>query len=262
MVKNMMGTFGIPEDQPIENSIITNALERAQKKIEGFNFDARRQVLKYDDVLDKQRKTIYKKRDRILEADNDELEDFVAELAEGDEDFQDQVASRRKALEDDAFFSAVRKISLQTIDTLWVEHLDTMEQTKQSVRLRSYGKEDPAVEYKKEGKKNFETLLTSINEQIKKLIPKVGEGEFNRERKKLQATKKQAQAAEKRGDGKKEKPQPKKKDTPTHPDGTEIGRNDKVIITKGGKEKTIKYKKAQLLIENDGWSLQGSARNS
>ena len=45
-VKNMMGTFGIPEDKPIENPLITNALERAQKKIEGYNFDARRQVLK------------------------------------------------------------------------------------------------------------------------------------------------------------------------------------------------------------------------
>ena len=53
-VKGMMGRFGIPEDQPIENSVITHSLESAQKKIEGFHFDSRKHVLAYDDVLNQQ----------------------------------------------------------------------------------------------------------------------------------------------------------------------------------------------------------------
>jgi preprotein translocase subunit SecA len=62
MIKTMMGRFGIPEDEPIENSHGDRALESAQTKIEGFNFDARKHVLEFDNVLDKQRRAIYDKR--------------------------------------------------------------------------------------------------------------------------------------------------------------------------------------------------------
>ena len=54
-VKNMMGKFGIPEDQPIEMKMLNNTLENAQTRIEGFHFDARKQILAYDDVLNQQR---------------------------------------------------------------------------------------------------------------------------------------------------------------------------------------------------------------
>lgn len=262
-VKQMMGTFGIPEDKPIENPLITNALERAQKKIEGYNFDARRQVLKYDNVLDEQRKAVYDKRDRILRGGNEAVRQYLENLSAEDQSFQETIEEKLETLDEDQFIEAVRRITLQTIDTLWVEHLDTMEETKQSVRLRSYGKEDPVVEYKKEGKRLFEDLLENIDKQVKKLVPKVGEGEFNRDRQKLQATKKKAETARKQGGGKNQdsqKPRPATSDTPTHPDGSEIGRNDRVVIAKDGKEKTIKYKRAKRLIEDDGWRLVESAQ--
>ena len=51
-----MGRLGIPEDQPIENRMLSKAIESAQSKIEGFNFDARKHLLEYDDVLNHQRK--------------------------------------------------------------------------------------------------------------------------------------------------------------------------------------------------------------
>ncbi len=66
MIKNMMGRFGIPEDEPIENKLVSRALESAQTKIEGFNFDSRKHVLEFDNVLDKQRRAIYDKRKRVL----------------------------------------------------------------------------------------------------------------------------------------------------------------------------------------------------
>ncbi len=67
-IKKLMGRFGIPEDQPIENKMVSRAIESAQAKIEGFHFDARKHVLEYDDVMNVHRETIYKKRNEILEA--------------------------------------------------------------------------------------------------------------------------------------------------------------------------------------------------
>jgi preprotein translocase subunit SecA len=69
-IKRLMEAMQIPEDQPIENKMISRAIESAQAKIEGFNFDTRKHVLEYDDVMNKQRETIYRKRDEILSLDN------------------------------------------------------------------------------------------------------------------------------------------------------------------------------------------------
>ena len=70
-IKNLMGKFGIPEDQPIENRMLSRAIESAQSKIEGFNFDARKHLLEYDDVLNHQRKIIYDRRRKILYGETD-----------------------------------------------------------------------------------------------------------------------------------------------------------------------------------------------
>jgi preprotein translocase subunit SecA len=69
-LKNIMDSLGLPEDQPIENRIISRTIENAQQKIEGFNFDIRKHVLEYDDVMNKQREVVYKKRRDILEMDD------------------------------------------------------------------------------------------------------------------------------------------------------------------------------------------------
>ncbi|KKT15109.1 MAG: Protein translocase subunit SecA [Parcubacteria group bacterium GW2011_GWC1_43_30] len=73
-IKKMMGRFNIPEDEPIENKLITNSLEKAQEKIEGFNFDARKHVLEFDDVLNFQRAIIYGHRRKILVGGQSEIE--------------------------------------------------------------------------------------------------------------------------------------------------------------------------------------------
>lgn len=69
-LKNMMNSLGLPEDQPIQNGIISKTIENAQSKIEGFNFDIRKHILDYDDVMNKQREVIYKKRKELLEKDD------------------------------------------------------------------------------------------------------------------------------------------------------------------------------------------------
>jgi len=72
-IKNLMGKFGVPEDQPIENAMVSRAIESAQSKIEGLHFDARKHVLEYDDVMNVHRETIYKKRNEILETKEQEV---------------------------------------------------------------------------------------------------------------------------------------------------------------------------------------------
>jgi len=77
-IKNMMSALGVPEDQPIKNSIISKSIESAQSKIEGHHFDSRKHVLEYDEVLNKHREVVYKLRKQILRAEN--AEDKIFEI--------------------------------------------------------------------------------------------------------------------------------------------------------------------------------------
>jgi len=79
-IASVMDRLGIEEDQPIEHSFITRAIENAQKKVEAHNFDIREHLLKYDDVMNKQREVIYQRRSEIL--NNDELKDTAKEMME------------------------------------------------------------------------------------------------------------------------------------------------------------------------------------
>ena len=79
-IKNMMGKLGIPEDEPIENKMVSSAIESAQAKIEGFNFDARKHILEYDDVMNKQRTAIYTRRRKLLFATPEEIESEAESL--------------------------------------------------------------------------------------------------------------------------------------------------------------------------------------
>ncbi|MDZ4244164.1 MAG: SEC-C metal-binding domain-containing protein, partial [Candidatus Doudnabacteria bacterium] len=82
-IKNLMAHLGMPEDEAIENKMVSGAIESAQEKIEGYNFDTRKHVLEYDDVMNKQRKAIYGRRFKILFADAVTIEKEVREILEG-----------------------------------------------------------------------------------------------------------------------------------------------------------------------------------
>jgi preprotein translocase subunit SecA len=68
--KGMMQKLGMQENEAIENALVTRAIENAQRKVEGHNFDIRKNLLDYDDVANDQRKVIYQQRAELLEADN------------------------------------------------------------------------------------------------------------------------------------------------------------------------------------------------
>jgi preprotein translocase subunit SecA len=167
----MMGRFNIPEDEPIENKIITNSLEKAQEKIEGFNFDARKHILEYDDVLNYQRNIIYNRRKKILVGEKDEIDSYLDEISEGlDEETKAKFDEKRAHLNKPELLDALRRLILQSIDMFWVDHLEMMDYLRGSVNLRAYGQRDPLVEYKKEGLRYFKDMEESIGRQVSEFL--------------------------------------------------------------------------------------------
>lgn len=81
-VKNLMETLGVPEDMPIENRMVSRSIESAQRKIEGHHFDMRKHLLEYDDVLNKHREAIYKRRREVLNAPEENLKEKILDLVE------------------------------------------------------------------------------------------------------------------------------------------------------------------------------------
>lgn len=194
IVKKMMNRFNIPEDQPIENSLISKSLESAQTKIEGFNFDSRKHVLEYDDVLNFQRKVVYERRRNILLGDISIIREKLDEII-FEEETPKIISEKIKQFGEAEFYRIVRTIMLQAIDMFWVDHLEMMDYLRGSVNLRAYGQRDPLVEYKKEGLQLFKGMQESINDQILKLIPHIGAGAFVAEEEKLKETQKQMKVA-------------------------------------------------------------------
>lgn len=172
-IKNMMGRLGIKEDEPIENRMITKSLEGAQEKIEGFNFDARKHVLEFDDVLNFQRKIIYSKRRNILMGSSQDILIYIREILVNAEETDKTTIEEKISKADDQYINTLRKVILQAMDMFWIEHLEVMDHMRSSVNLRAYGQRDPLVEYKKEGLQLFKTMQISIGEEIIKLIPQI-----------------------------------------------------------------------------------------
>ncbi len=170
-IKNMMGRFGLPEDQPIENRLISRTLENAQAKIEGFNFDARKHTLEYDDIMNHQRRSVYDRRRLMLMAPREEVQAFIDTLIEGVEDeMRERIVVKKKEIGEAAFIETARRIILYVTDLLWVEHLETMEYTRASVNLRAYGQREPLVEYKKEGLRLFREMDQAFKEEVVGLL--------------------------------------------------------------------------------------------
>ncbi len=229
----MMDTLHLPEDQPIQNKIISKTIENAQSKIEGFNFDIRKHVLDYDDVINKQREVIYKQRKEVLKAKetkniileyiNEEIKNVVAahyiseketwdtqkicdniknnidipqivqiKLNEIKEDkvknqaekngsmieyligfAKEAYNKKRQEIGVDNVNNVERSIILQTVDTMWMNHLDEIDYLREGIGLRGYGQRDPLVEYKKEAFLLFSHLLNNIRATIVQTIFKI-----------------------------------------------------------------------------------------
>lgn len=247
MIKNMMGTFKIPEDEPIMSGLITKSLETAQKRIEGFNFDSRKQVLAYDDVLNTQRLAVYKDRRTALLGSVDDIEARVQELVAGNEEAQAAFIEKQKEFGREMFAAVLRRLVLQVIDTFWLENLETMEYLRRSVSLRAYGQRDPLIEYRREGLAGFNAMQAGIAASVAEALPRIVPADDARIRLEEERTRRALVAASEGGAD----PAPSQ---PMRTEGKTYGRNDEVTIRKGEETQTLKYKKAEPLLAQ-GWTL-------
>lgn len=245
MIKNLMGTFKIPEDEPIESGLITRSLETAQRRIEGFNFDSRKQVLAYDDVLNTQRLALYARRRVPLLGSTAEFTAFLHELLKDHEVAKGAFEAKREALGDEVALALMRRLALQVLDMLWLEHLDTMEYLRRSVSLRAYGQRDPLIEYRREGLMRFKALEERIRDSFCAALPRIeiqDEARIRAEEEKARRTLLAASASRAEGSS-----------SPIVNTNAR-GRNDVVTIRKGDETQTLKWKKAEPLVA-EGWKI-------
>lgn len=225
MVKKMMGRLGIAEDEPIQSGMVTRALESAQEKIEGVNFDSRKHVLGFDDVLNHQRSIIYARRLAALTGDDGALLQSVRDhLAAAGADAS-LVEQKKESLGAPAFEASLRRVLLQAYDMFWIEHLDTMEHLRGSVNLRSYGGRDPFIEYRREGLRLFKDLESSLSAFVAEAVARIDVAPVSESRPALSVAL-----------------------------GNTYGRNDKVTITNGTETKEMKFKKAEEFL-GKGWHI-------
>lgn len=237
-IQSVMTTLRIPEDEPIQNGMITRALEKAQTKIEDFNFDARKHVLSYDDVLNIQRKSVYERRRLLLTGDDATVDAELARIGENEEAFAEMMEKKKVEL-GPMFYPMVRRFLLQSVDFLWVDHLEAMEYLRSSVNLRAYGQRDPLVEYKKEGLHLFQAMENIYAGNARQILPTLGmQGPVvSREEQAVVAAAKTITASSDSGAGK------------------TYGRNDRVVISNGNEQREMKYKKAESLLASGGWHI-------
>lgn len=279
-LQKMMSRLGLDDSTPIESKMVSRAVESAQKRVEGNNFDARKRILEYDEVLRKQREIIYNERNSIIDEEDssqvvdamlrstlqrsinyyintadDEPEyqpfiDYINDifLQEGDiteddikgkdaEDIFEVVWAKieaayqsQKDILEEQMNEFERMILLRSIDSHWTDHIDTMDQLRQGIHLRSYAQQNPLRDYQKEGHELFDIMMQNIEEDTCKFILKsVVQVEDNIEREK---TTEFGEAKHVSAEDGKEKVKPK-----PIVKGDQVGRNDDCPCGSGKKFK-------------------------
>jgi preprotein translocase subunit SecA len=271
-ISGIMNKLGMEEGEPIENALITRAIENAQSKVEGHNFEIRKQLLEYDDVMNQQREVIYQQRRETLTGENlrPSIETIIGEMAHNmamgiansqqhpeewdwsrlneavlkqfnfridspDADTLDGLTAEGLAqyIEDaalktyqereddigaDNMRSLERHIMLMTVDSLWKDHLLSMDHLKEGIGLRGYAQQNPLIVYKKEGFEMFQDMIARIKEETVGILYRVQLAE-SEPVEQLRQSQEQKMVFSSGGDG----PPPKKK--PVRNVQKKIGRN-------------------------------------
>lgn len=173
-IKMLMERLGLPDDQSIKHPLISRSIEQAQRKVEGHNFDIRKHLVEYDDIMNKHREVVYKKRKKILELDpkkNDWLHNEIESILEEKE--LENYSQKVEKIGIENARQLEKMIYLRTIDTLWIEHLNTMTELRESVGLRGYGQRDPLLEYKQEAYILFQELIKTIENRVLDILIKL-----------------------------------------------------------------------------------------
>jgi preprotein translocase subunit SecA len=161
---SIMDKLGMEEDEPIEHSMISKAIENAQRKVEGHNFDIRKHLLEYDDVMNKQREVIYSQRREVLEREN--IADIVSDMMD---DLMDKtlasVVDERKHPEDwDWAFFEERAAELFRIQPGWTQTFEREGVTPD--RLREKFREEIDSSYRKQKEQNGEEQMQQLERML------------------------------------------------------------------------------------------------
>lgn len=213
------------DDKVIESRMITKQVESAQKRVEGNNYDTRKQTLQYDDVMRTQREIIYGERMQVISEEkslkpvlmpmikrtidhqvdmytqgdkkdwrNDQLRDFISSAITDEETTkklnikhlsaeelkkrlykiaEDNYAEKEKQLADpEQMLEFEKVVILRVVDERWTDHIDAMDQLRQSISLRGYGQLNPLVEYQEAGYRMFEEMINDIEFDATRLFMK------------------------------------------------------------------------------------------
>ena len=213
------------DDKVIESRMITKQVESAQKRVEGNNYDTRKQTLQYDDVMRTQREIIYGERMQVISEDkslkpvlmpmikrtidhqidmytqgdkkdwrNDQIRDFISSAITDEETTkklnmkhlsaeelkkrlykiaEDNYAEKEKQLADpEQMLEFEKVVILRVVDERWTDHIDAMDQLRQSISLRGYGQLNPLVEYQEAGYRMFEEMISNIEFDATRLFMK------------------------------------------------------------------------------------------
>ena len=203
-VSGMMRKLGMKPGEAIEHPWVTKAIANSQRKVESRNFDIRKQLLEYDDVANDQRRAIYTQRNELLdvtdvsETINSIREDvFKATIdayipPQSLEEMWDIPGLQEETLRERILANAVevyqrkeevvgaemmrhfeKGVMLQTLDSLWKEHLAAMDYLRQGIHLRGYAQKDPKQEYKRESFSMFASMLESLKYEVISTLSKV-----------------------------------------------------------------------------------------
>lgn len=195
-LQSMLSTLGLKKGEVIEHKWLTSSIERAQKRVEGHNFDIRKQLLEFDNIIDNQRNIIYSKREMIITEDilnfiKETEEEFITNLLEGEEDeiknfyntlpFMqnknmndksmylesfDEIKKQNFEQHKDIYEKILRQVSLTILDRNWHNHIQELTNIRMSVSLSGYGGKDPVNEFRKASFAAFNTLVYEIQKQI------------------------------------------------------------------------------------------------
>jgi preprotein translocase subunit SecA len=217
----LLDKSGLDDSQPIAHPMASRSVENAQRQLESQHFDHRKNLLEYDDVMNQQRKSIYKFRLDVLRAENQELQEIILDSIEDvlrqmiqqhcnsnlsaerwdvnafiealqkqfdtnvelddlprnhefylrriyfkiEETFK-QKRDHLEQIQEGALFEITQQLYLETIDEFWKRHLQTMDQLRSGIGLRSYGQRDPKKEYQREGFNLFLDLMHQVRSQV------------------------------------------------------------------------------------------------
>ncbi len=170
-VKELAKSLGVADStEPVSLGFLSSRLEDAQDRVEGFHFDSRKHILEYDDIASHHRTLIYKRRDGILSRNEEILNEILAEAKKRFPEAEEGMDAKQADLDPENYYNIVGRVALYSLDRLWSEHLDLLDQSRQSAGLRSYGQREPVVEYKKESIRLFRELESAWYGQIAEIL--------------------------------------------------------------------------------------------